>query len=100
MVAKSTDRYLPLPSKSNTPTYTTVDEDIEVAEEEEEPPEPVKILEQSSTFEDIVVWGHDVVPTNEDPFVKGIEEWISFAEAIHGRPQQKKAMEDEKSNDG
>ena len=87
VVAKSTDNYLSQPIKSDTgPTYTAVDEDIEIADEEEEPPEPVKILEETSTFEDIIVWGHDIVPTNEDPFVKGIEEWISFAEAIHGAP--------------
>ncbi|OCT44849.1 ribonuclease H2 subunit C [Cladophialophora carrionii] len=85
VVAKSTDKYLPQPIKSqNSPTYTAVDEDIEIADDEDEPPEPVRILEETSTFEDMVVWGHDIVPTNEDPFVKGIEEWISFAEAIHG----------------
>jgi ribonuclease H2 subunit C len=85
VIAKSTDRYLPQPTKSqDSPTYTAVDEDVEIADEEEEPPEPVNVLEETATFEDIIVWGHDILPTNEDPFVKGIEEWISFAEAIHG----------------
>jgi ribonuclease H2 subunit C len=50
----------------------------------------VQILEEVSTFEDIFVWGHDAVPTNEDPFVKGIEEWISFAESLHGTPSKDK----------
>lgn len=63
-----------------------MDDDLEIADEEEEAPEPVKLLEEMSTFEDVIVWGHDIVPTNEDPFVKGIEEWIHFAEAIHGAP--------------
>jgi ribonuclease H2 subunit C len=41
-----------------------------------------------SSFDDMVVWGHDRVPDSDDTFVKGIEEWISFAEAIHGKPGQ------------
>ncbi|KAJ9639133.1 hypothetical protein H2204_004041 [Knufia peltigerae] len=86
VVAKSTDRYLPQPVK-NGPTYTAVDEDIEIEDEEEEPPEPVKILEQVTTFDEVVVWGHDRVPDQDDAFVKGLEEWISFAEAIHGKPR-------------
>ncbi|KIV80918.1 hypothetical protein PV11_08383 [Exophiala sideris] len=87
VVAESTDRYLPQPIKSQSgPTFTAVDEDIEIEEEEEEPPEPVRILDQVSTFDEVIVWGHDRLPSSDDPFVKGIEEWISFAEAIHGKP--------------
>ncbi|OAL40366.1 hypothetical protein AYO20_00102 [Fonsecaea nubica] len=88
VVAKDADQYLPQPSKTQTgPTYTVVDEDIEIAEEDDDdPPEPVKVLEELSTFEEVIVWGHDAVPTNEDTFVKGIEEWVAFAEAIHGLP--------------
>ena len=55
-------------------------------EEDDEEPEPVKILEQVSTFEEIMVWGHDQLPAPDDPFVKGLEEWISFAEAINSQP--------------
>ena len=68
------------------PKFTSVDEDIEIEEEEEEPPEPVKTLEELATFDDVIVWGHDHIPNQDDTFVKGIEEWISFAEAIHGMP--------------
>ena len=63
-------------------------------EEEEERPEVVKILETVGAFEDLVVWGHDLVPAVDDPFVKGVEEWIAFAEAIHGRPQPKQSADD------
>ena len=55
-------------------------------EEDDEEPEPVKILEQASTFEEIMVWGHDQLPAPDDPFVKGLEEWIGFAEAINSQP--------------
>jgi ribonuclease H2 subunit C len=55
-------------------------------EEEEEAAEPVQILETVATFEEVTVWGHDQLPAADDPFVKGIEEWIAFAEAIHSGP--------------
>lgn len=96
VVAKSTERYLSQPSKSQSEsTYTAVDSDIEIEDEEEEAPEPVKILEEVSTFDNIVVWGHDRIPASDDPFVKGIEEWISFAEAIHGKPKQQTGVNGE-----
>ncbi|EXJ94434.1 hypothetical protein A1O1_02830 [Capronia coronata CBS 617.96] len=88
IVAKSTDQYLRRPIKDpSRPAYTPVDEDIEILEEEDEPPEPVKILETLSSFDEVVVWGHDQTPGPEDLFVKGLEEWIGFAEAIHGKPE-------------
>lgn len=53
-------------------------------EEEPEIPEPVKIVEEISTVEDLTVWGHDHIPASDNNFVRGVEEWIAFAEAIHG----------------
>lgn len=44
--------------------------------------EPVKILEKQATFDEFVVWGHEAVPAADDPFVKGVEEWIKFAEVV------------------
>lgn len=31
-----------------------------------------------------MVWGHDALPAGDDPFVKGVEEWIAFAEMVSG----------------
>jgi ribonuclease H2 subunit C len=58
------------------------------AEEDDskEKPEPVKILQSTATFNEVMLWGHDMLPAPDDPFVKGIEEWIAFAEAIHAEP--------------
>ncbi|KAL9618600.1 MAG: hypothetical protein Q9160_006711 [Pyrenula sp. 1 TL-2023] len=42
------------------------------------------ILEEKATFNEIVVWGHDELPEKGDVFVKGVEEWIAFSEAMHG----------------
>lgn len=44
--------------------------------------EPVKILEMQGTFDDMIVWGHEVLPAADDPYVKGVEEWVRFAETV------------------
>ena len=54
-------------------------------DEDEEPelPEPIKVAEQVSTFDQMTIWGHDHLPAMDDNLAKGIEEWIALAEAIH-----------------
>jgi ribonuclease H2 subunit C len=44
--------------------------------------EPVKVLEKQATFQEFVVWEHEVLPAADDPFIKGVEEWIQFAETV------------------
>lgn len=56
------------------------DEGMEEDEEEEE--EEVKVLDEVARFEELVVWGHESVPEEDNVFVKGVEEWIKFAEAV------------------
>lgn len=52
-------------------------------EDGDDEPEQVNILEETNTFDDIVIWGHETLPDDmDDPYVKGIEEWIPFAEAV------------------
>ena len=48
----------------------------------ESPPEPIKILKEEAQFDSITVWGHDRLPTADDPFCRGIAEWISLAQAV------------------
>lgn len=73
VVATSTDRVLP----------TTQRADSDGAEDAEtEPEEPVKIMEMQSTFDEFVVWGHEALPAADDTFVKGVEEWLQFADAV------------------
>ena len=64
----------------------TVDEDDEDDEEDDEEDEPVKVLEETAVFQEIFVWGHEAVPEADHPFVRGIEEWIAFADAVSRRP--------------
>jgi ribonuclease H2 subunit C len=53
------------------------DDDDEITQE------PVKTLEEQGSFDEIVVWDHEVTPDeSSDAYAKGIEEWISFAEQV------------------
>lgn len=54
----------------------------ESTNEEVEQDEPVKVLEKQATFDEYVVWGHETIPAADDTFVKGVEEWVKFAEAV------------------
>ena len=42
----------------------------------------VKTTECLAEFDEIVVWGHDQVPGEDDEYARGMEEWIAFAEAV------------------
>jgi len=69
------------------PSDQTIIEPILPADDDEEPelPEPVKVVEEVSNFDEMTIWGHDQLPASDDNFINGVEEWISFAEAIHSR---------------
>ena len=52
-------------------------------EEEEEEEEPdVKVMEEQSVFEEVMIWGHEAVMDESDPYVRGLEEWIGVAEQV------------------
>jgi len=81
VVLKHTDRIL----HQNEQQRHIVPEDIELEVEDEGRQEDVKITEEIATFEEIMVWGHDRSPDlQEDPYAKGIQEWMAFAEAVSG----------------
>ena len=50
-------------------------------EGEEKEGEGEELLEVAS-FDKIVLWGHESLVEGDDAFVKGVEEWIGFAEAV------------------
>lgn len=54
----------------------------EVAEDDDEEEPEVKIMEEQSIFDEIIVWGHEAVMDESDPYVRGLEEWIGFAEQV------------------
>lgn len=53
----------------------------DVEDEEEEEPE-VKIMEEKGVFDEMMIWGHEAVMDESDPYVRGLEEWIGFAEQV------------------
>lgn len=59
----------------------------EVGEEEEEE-EQVAVLEEVAAFEEVVVWDHEKVVEADDGIVKGLAEWIRFAEAVSLVPKK------------
>ena len=70
IVISSTDRIVP--------KETPADDD----EDAEETPE-VKIMEEQAEFGDLMVWGHEALPDDmADPYVRGVEEWVAFAEQV------------------
>lgn len=82
---KIPNRYQGLVVKATEKTFVEPAPIVDDDDEEPELPDPIKIVEEVSSFQEMVVWGHDQDPVSDNNFVKGIEEWISFAEAIHGR---------------
>lgn len=50
-------------------------------EEDEDEPE-VCILAEEAQFEEMIIWGHEVVVDEQDPYVRGVEEWMRFAGAV------------------
>ncbi|KAL8944328.1 MAG: hypothetical protein Q9216_000513 [Gyalolechia sp. 2 TL-2023] len=58
-------------------------EDGQEVEDEAEEEEEVKVLEEVGEFGEILVWGHESVADGDDTFVRGLEEWMGFAKAMH-----------------
>lgn len=64
---------------------TTTSRRASVPEEEQDELEQVHVIEGNAVFNEMIVWGHEIVPAADDPFVKGVEEWIAFAEGVSRR---------------
>ncbi len=81
VVVERTERVLP---KVEAPGQTQQGEQGEGEDDLEEEEEPeVKVMEEQAGFEEIVVWGHEVLPDGmADPYVRGMEDWIQFAENV------------------
>ena len=54
------------------------EEDRELGEK----PVEVKMMEQTASFDEMMVWGHEVVLEGDDVYVKGVREWMAFAETV------------------
>lgn len=58
------------------------EDEEEVGEEDGERSQTVGTLEEVAEFEEVIVWDHEAIRSSEDAFVKGMEEWIRFAEVV------------------
>lgn len=68
------------------PQPSSLEDENEDADEEDEPKEDVKVLKETASFDRINIWGHEMVPGDcEDPYTKGIQEWMTFAQAVGDR---------------
>lgn len=61
--------------------------EVPVDEDDDRTPIPqntveTRVMNQKAHFDEIVVWGHEALPQNDDEYVKGMEEWVAFAEAV------------------
>ncbi|USP78914.1 hypothetical protein yc1106_06188 [Curvularia clavata] len=75
-----TDKQLP---QSRAQAQPDGDETME-DEEGESIPVEVKIAEKIGEFDEVVVWGHGgEVDAGQDMFVRGLKEWVGFAESMH-----------------
>ena len=50
--------------------------------EGEEEREEVTVLNEVGSFQNLFVWNHESMVDGDDAFVKGLNEWIGFAEAV------------------
>ena len=48
----------------------------------EEEQEDTTVLNEIGSFDNLFLWNHESMITEDDAFVKGLSEWIGFAEAV------------------
>ena len=87
VVLRTSDKALPRAAKTGQGAGEAMDDEDEnpVGDEEglTEEVEEVKIAHRLGTFEELVVWGHGGTVGEGDEFVRGVEEWVGFAEGVH-----------------
>ncbi|KAK3485799.1 ribonuclease H2, subunit C [Neurospora hispaniola] len=64
-----------------------IDLDSEAGSGGQEPEVQVQVggaMEVQAEFEEVVVWGHEhLADAGGDAYVRGVEEWVGFAERVH-----------------
>lgn len=66
-------------------------------DEEEEAKVEVKLANTVGEFEEVVIWEHGgEVDRSQSAFVRGLTEWVGFAEAMHVDGDEEEAEKEEK----
>lgn len=84
-VLKKTDRKHP----KEEPESSLQQEDANMSEDgsEDDRPDEIGVVESVASFDGVTVWGHGSAPATEDePYARGVEEWIAFAQAVSRSP--------------
>ena len=72
------DKGVALPSgKQRSCEIVDLDDENEIEEEVE-----VRMFEEVGSFDNVMLWDHEKVAEGDDAFVKGLSEWIGFAEGV------------------
>lgn len=83
MILNRTDRIIQTGPKEPEQALDDAPDGEEEDVEEPEVQEEVTTLDEVADFESFTVWGHESVPDERDtPLVRGVSEWIKFAEAV------------------
>lgn len=45
--------------------------------------EAMGFMDELASFDSVTVWGHDALPADDEPVIRGMQEWIGLAGAIH-----------------
>ena len=92
---RKTDQLVVETPETDELAVTSTDERAAGLEEEDGTDEDVqcKTMEVIANFDEVVVWGHDEVVGEDNEYVRGVEEWIAFAEAV-GRSNHLSTTED------
>ncbi|KAK4544852.1 hypothetical protein LTR36_003756 [Oleoguttula mirabilis] len=83
-VLAKTDNLVPQKPAQKPHAHVNLFESEDRIEDEldEDKPVEVKMMEQKGCFDQIMVWEHEVEPEAGDEYIKGVEEWVAFAEAV------------------
>lgn len=78
-VLNVTDKLLPVQAREQ-----TQQEDDDEEEDGEGMDVEVKVAEQIGEFDEVIVWGHGgEVDGSQDMYVRGVKEWVGWAESMH-----------------
>ncbi|KAL9136021.1 MAG: hypothetical protein Q9175_002759 [Cornicularia normoerica] len=73
--------------KERTAFRTTDRGGLEVEGDEEL--EEDTVLNEIGSFEKVIIWNHESMVDGDDAFVKGLSEWIGFAQVMHAPGEEK-----------
>ena len=72
------------PEKEETAFHKIEDGDYEREKErgQEDEQEDIAVLHEIGSFDNLLLWNHESMINEDDAFVKGLSEWIGFAETV------------------